>query len=87
MFNGQWTEVATAFGQIAAAVKTRSPQAVNVLADVINHNTEVMGRIIAPDANDAAGQTGNNCVEQQGEETRYSAFGWPVPGAPECRTG
>ena len=56
VFNGQWTEVATAFGQIAAAVKTESPQAVNVLADVINHNTEVMGRIIAPDANDAAGQ-------------------------------
>lgn len=55
-YRGQWQEVSTAFVQIAGALKAESPQAIQTLSAVIEHNLAVISYMVAPDENDATGQ-------------------------------
>ena len=55
-YRAQWEEVSTAFAQIASALKAESPQAIQTLSSVIDHNLSVINYMLAPDENDSAGQ-------------------------------
>ena len=56
IYKGQWQEVSTAFAQIAAALRSESAQATQVLSKVIDHNVGVINYILSPDENDATFQ-------------------------------